>query len=331
MNRRVGALLLVNISGKLVYNTSLGDVSIDIPSFNSAPTGIEDIISMPKTRKNWNAITEAIMTDLNPFWNQPSLVDTEDFNVNFHVPVTNSGNTHILPTGSIELIDEDGTILKKVGKEGIRSPEGVFLGDRIVDYLPINDEGGNVLPGTDRVYTTNWQGFAYETLKDGKMTVEFMTPGQYYSNITAENAKYLYPWEKLKIRVATKNIRAKIHVEYIGENGKVIPMDLEKIITVKYNYIDKTLNYGVILLVTLIILIAWFIIHRRDEKIEELEEEVDELEEDIDELEHAKRSAKAILAKKQKKEEVESSPKEEATTPKKPRTPRKKKEETPEA
>ena len=319
----------MNISGKLIYNTSLGDVSIDIPDFNSAPSSIEDVLSIPKTKKNWEAITEAIMKDLNPFWNQPTLVDTEDFKVDFHVPVSNSGNTHILPTGSIELIDEEGNVLKKVGKEGIKSPEGVFLGDRIVDYLPINDEGGNVLPGTERIYTSNWQGFAYETLKDGKMVVEFMTPGQYYSNLTAENAKYLYPWEKLKIRIATKNIRAKIHVEYMGENGKVVPMDLEKIITVKYNYIDKSLNYGVLLLVTLIILIAWLIVRRRDRKIEELEEEVGELEEDIDELEHAKRSAKAILEKKKKKEIPVAE--EKVATPKKPRAPRKKKEETPEA
>lgn len=45
----------------------------------------------------------------------------------FTLPVKNSGNTHIMPLGRIELYDEDGILLERVGKEGIRTPEGVFL------------------------------------------------------------------------------------------------------------------------------------------------------------------------------------------------------------
>lgn len=74
------------------------------------------------------------------------------------------------------------------------------------------------------------------------MVVKFQTPGEYYSNITANNAAVLYPWEKLSIRIAEKHIKAKIAIEYIGENGKVVPMELERDIVVQYNYIDKTLN-----------------------------------------------------------------------------------------
>jgi hypothetical protein len=61
----------------------------------------------------------------------------------------------------------------------------------------------------------NWKGFAYETYEDGKMQVKFQSPGEYYSAKTAENASILYPWEKLKIKIAQKTIKAKIAIEYI--------------------------------------------------------------------------------------------------------------------
>lgn len=50
------------------------------------------------------------------------------------------------PTGRVEIRDEDGNTLKSIGKESIKTPEGVYIGEKIVDYLPINDEDGNVLP-----------------------------------------------------------------------------------------------------------------------------------------------------------------------------------------
>lgn len=130
------------------------------------------------------------------------------------------------------------------------------------------------------------------------MVVKFQTPGEYYSNITANNAAVLYPWEKLSIRIAEKHVKAKIAIEYTGENGKTVPMELERDIIVQYNYIDKVLNTGVILLVVLIVFIAWLLLRKRDRRIDELEEENDELEDEIDELEHAKISAKKILEKR---------------------------------
>jgi len=64
-----------------------------------------------------------LKTELNPYWNKPKLVNTSDFNVKFSIPVSNSGNIDIRPLGRIELYDEDGTLLRKIGKESIKSPE----------------------------------------------------------------------------------------------------------------------------------------------------------------------------------------------------------------
>ncbi len=75
------------------------------------------------------------------------------------------------------------------------------------------------------------------------MVVKFQTPGEYYSALSAENAATLYPWEKLKISIATRHIKAKIALEYSGENGVTVPLELERDIVVQYNFIDKVLNW----------------------------------------------------------------------------------------
>ncbi len=299
MVRQLWVIFQVNVPGKLIYGIDLWEVAIETPFF-SAPDPLRAFWRKPEDRKNWTGALKYIQTELNPFWNKPELVNTGDFRVHFSIPVTNSGNVDVRPIGRIELYDEDNTILRKIGKESIKTPDGVYLGEKIVDYLPINDEGGSVLPDGDRkrVYTVDWKWFAYETVEDGKMVVKFQTPGEYYSALSAENATTLYPWEKLKISIATRHIKAKIALEYSGEGGKTVPMELERDITVQYNFIDKVLNWWVILLTGLIIMIAWMIIRRRDSRIEELEDETEELEWELDELEHAKKAAKKILADK---------------------------------
>jgi hypothetical protein len=60
--------------------------------------------------------------------------------VTLQIPVKNDGNIHIRPTGKIYLYDETGTKLEKIGKESIIDENGVYLGEVVVDYLPINDE-----------------------------------------------------------------------------------------------------------------------------------------------------------------------------------------------
>ncbi len=307
MVRQLGVIFQVNVPWKLIYDVRLGDIEIDTPFF-SAPDPINEFLKSPRETKNWTWALNYLKTELNPFWNKPELVNTSDFNVKFTIPVTNSGNIDVRPIGRIELYDEDGTLLKKIGKESIKTPEWVYLGERVVDYLPINDEWGSVLPDGDRkrIYDVEWKGYAYETYQDGKMVIKFQSPGEYYSALSANNANVLYPWEKLKISIAQRHIKAKIALEYIGEGGKTVPIELERDIIVEYNYIDKVLNMGAILSGILIIFIAWLIIRRRDRRIDELEELEEELEEEIDELEQAKVSAKRILERKKNTETVAS-------------------------
>lgn len=156
-----------------------------------------------------------------------------------------------------------------------------------------------MLPGSDRIFSVVWKGFAYETVDTGKSVIKFLSPGAYYTKMTEDNARYLLPWEKLKIFLATKKVLAKIYLEYTAEEGKIIPYEAERTILVKYNYIDKGINYGALAIILLVVLVAWFLLRRRDDRIEELEEEVDELEDEVDEFEKAKKMAKTAIAKKQ--------------------------------
>jgi hypothetical protein len=77
------------------------------------------MIKLPK----WRRWQEKIMQELDPRFETPLLFDTDDFVVTFTVPIRNSGNTHILPVGRIEIFDEKGVPLVKIGKESIRTSE----------------------------------------------------------------------------------------------------------------------------------------------------------------------------------------------------------------
>ncbi len=149
MIRRIGMLYMMKISGDIVVDPSVGDILIDSPgggssaqgsifsyfTFNSAPELID------KIKKNWNSspMWEEILTEVNPLWDRPML-ENESFNLTLKVPVRNDGNIHIQPTGRIYIFDENNNQLEKIGKESIIDENGVYVGETIVNYLPINDE-----------------------------------------------------------------------------------------------------------------------------------------------------------------------------------------------
>lgn len=293
MVKRTWILLLVNVPGKIVYDTLFGDIGIEL---SSAPAILEPTDWISKLKR-----------ELDPRLTPPVLVES-NFGMNFSIPVTNNGNTHILPVWRIELFDNE-VLLKKIGKESIRNEDGVLLWEKIVDYLPINDEAGNVLPSANRVYTVLWNGFAYEEIEDSQKVIKFLSPSEYYSKKSGANTNYLLPWEKLKIIDATKVIKAKIHLEYRKTDNTVEPFDSEQDITVRYSYIDKWTNWWALLLIGLLLFVIWilWLLFRRDEeRVEELEDEVEELEEEIDELEKGRMLAKAALAKKKKSKAIKA-------------------------
>ncbi len=313
MIRRIGMLYMMKVPWHITMDTSLGDILIDEPQvdadLNSAPSIIDEILQ--KLWK-WAPMWADIQKEINPLWDKPML-EKEDFNLVLKIPVKNDGNIHVRPTGKVYLYDENGTQLEKVWKQSIVDENWVYVWETIVDYLPINDERGSVLPNTERTFNINWLGFGYEERDPitGKMEIKFESPGSYYTRLTEQSGQFIYPWEKLAIRKMNRTLVAKVEFTYNDAvTGEDVTKTMDLPVSVSYTYIAKTLNYGMLVLVGFIVLFAWLFIRKRDRKIEKLEEVNEELYDEISVLEHAKKNiaVKKTSAKASTKKVTESKP-----------------------
>ncbi len=85
-------------------------------------------------------VQEEIIDFFDPLWSAPELDPNQKFETSIGLPVKNKGTIHIVPEGKITLHEADGTQLKNIGKEFILNPNGVIIGEKIVDHLTINEE-----------------------------------------------------------------------------------------------------------------------------------------------------------------------------------------------
>jgi len=87
-----------------------------------------------------------------------------DQNPTFAVSFKNSGNVHERPRGSIILTDSSGKQLTRVAR--YRHP---VSGELVTaDAIPLNMNGGNVLPGSSRTFTAEWN----EGIQSGEFTAK---------------------------------------------------------------------------------------------------------------------------------------------------------------
>lgn len=172
------------------------------------------------------------------------------FPIIFETKFKNDGNTHLKPTGRIELIDENGDTLKNVGKEVITSPAGAFIGEKMVDYIPVNDGLGNVLPKSERRFESTWEGFGYQELQaDGTKMVKFKDLTSYYADRAAEKRAFLQFWESIHTRTVDKTITANMTLSYEGKDKEKKDFRDSKKITVQYDEQYVGINYLVIIIV----------------------------------------------------------------------------------
>ncbi|PIE85548.1 hypothetical protein CSA08_01445 [Candidatus Gracilibacteria bacterium] len=162
--------------------------------------------------------------------------DEEEFKIGFKIPFKNEGNTHIKLKGNIVLTDENGKQIKGVGKETIKNEYGAVIGEKVVDYIPINDSDSKVLPGTKRIFQCEWKGFPYEDRdKNGKIIMKNWNPSEYYTNMNTKKRKFLMFWERILEREQNKKINADINISYINEKGEEVKFNSAKEFYINYN------------------------------------------------------------------------------------------------
>lgn len=194
--------------------------------------------------------------------NFETLSSFSDFPIYFDVKFKNDWNTHLKPIWKIELIDENWEILKNVWKESITSPAGAYLWEKMVDYIPVNDGAGNVLPKSERRFESNWQGFGYQELNaDGTKSVKFKNLTEYYASRAAEKRAYLQFYEQIHTRSVNKKITANLSLSYEWKDKEKKDFKQTKTFIVSYDEQYVWVNYYMIALI--LIIIGWFVYYTK--------------------------------------------------------------------
>lgn len=122
----------------------------------------------------------------------------------------------------------------------------------MVDYLPINDTFGNVLPKSKRTFDSLWQGFGYQELQaDGTKLVKFKDLTQYYADKTKQT--YLQFWQSVHMRSVDKKITANLSLSYEGKDKEKKDFKDTKVFSVQYDEQYVGVNYWMVIIVLLIV------------------------------------------------------------------------------
>ncbi len=196
--------------------------------------------------------------------------NNNDFSVNLDTSFTNKWNTHIKPEGKITLIDDEWNEIKWIWEKSILNEDWAIIGKEIVDFLPINDVWWNVLPSTNRIFENNWRGFPYKTYDDEwNIIIKYWTPEEYYTRKNLEDNLILMPWETIKERICTKNIKAITELSYLDEEWEEVNFNSAKDFVVHYKEQYVWVNPYILALMWIILFFIFFlfIIFKKKKKV----------------------------------------------------------------
>lgn len=187
--------------------------------------------------------------------------EEDKFKVEISIPLVNEWNTHVKPDWKVTLLDENWNIIKWIWDKSIINESGTIIWTEIVDYLPINDWGWNVLPNSDRIFTTEWKWFPYEWFdKDWKRVIKYWTPSEYYTRLNLEDRKFILPWQRINSRLEQKKVTALIELWYTNYQWEKIKFNSAEEFYVDYKTEYIWLNPYAIIAWILSLWIFWFII-----------------------------------------------------------------------
>ena len=214
-------------------------------------------------------------------WEPPLFIEDEwllfsdNFEVEFSLPVVNKWNTHVKPSWKVTLRDEDGNIIPGIGKEALANEFWAVIWERVVDHIPVNDEQGNVLPGSKRIFQVQWKGFPYQDFDEqGNIITRYWTPWEYYTRLGQRESWYLMPWEVVTESRNRKNITADIELRYTDINGNDRVFNAAEEFPIQYKEEVIIINPYILLWLFLLIPIFlmlwwalwWWIIAKREKK-----------------------------------------------------------------
>ncbi len=265
--KEVWVILLLNVSWDVVITWEVKDISIQTggdswwwANTKKNPSLKERLISFIKTEfkteKNTNNLAQ---------WKK------KDTNIDFWITFENTGNTHIKPKWKITIQDENGNVIKRVGEETVKNDDGIIVGKKIVDYIPINDEWGNVLPWSNRKFSQNWKGFPYKKIdENGETVIDYKNIGDYYTEKNLKDKNILMMWEKIKTREKNEKMKANIDISYKWKDNEDIDFNSAKDFNVNYTEQYIGINWLIVWPAWIIFFIFFiiFIIKRR-KKVEE--------------------------------------------------------------
>ncbi len=203
-------------------------------------------------------------------------VSFETLPISFESIFQNSWNVHIKPTGKIILKDENGEILKNVWKQPLLTPAGTYIWETLVDFIPVNETSGNVLPKSERRFQNIWEGFWYTVLNDdGSKSVHFKDLTTFYKDSAAQQAQFLMFWQWINTRTVKKQITAEFELSYVWKDKNTKEFrDIQNFyVTYEEKYIG--LNYYFIVFLLLMVWWGWYyFIKIHPERKKQIEEEM---------------------------------------------------------
>lgn len=199
-------------------------------------------------------------------WEKNTEKTKEDFNVEINIPFENKWNTHVKPVWKITLYDENGETIKWIWRELVKDENWIIKWEKIVDYMPINDQWWNVLPKTKKLYVSEWRWFPYENYDNNwKKIISYWTPEEYYSNKNTNEVWLIFPWQRINEKLEKKKIKAWIEISYQNYQNENIEFNSAEEFDVEYKvkYIWLNPYFFLILWILFFLFIIFWIIIRK--------------------------------------------------------------------
>lgn len=247
VNVDYGVLLLVNVDGEIVKKAEVDEIKVtwwasksffDDENINKNDSCIFGDFSRSnfdgKCIDDFTQEDEIDPLEINDIWDKDTQ-SQDNLDIKIVIPFENQWNTHIKPDGKIILTDEEGKQIKWIWKEVILNENGAIIGEKIVDYLPINDIGWNVLPQTTRIFQGEWKWFPYKTYDElWNQVIKYAHPSEFYAQKNIAQNRVLKFWERVLQRKQEKTVTAQIEVSYKDIDGEEVEFNSAQEFTIEY-------------------------------------------------------------------------------------------------